>query len=70
MLKLRKVLLCDYIYYIFLIIVILLTIFRLNIKSIYSSPYTGIVTKIVKIDDRTTININNKVIASTISIFE
>ncbi len=65
MLKLRKILLCDYVYYIFLIIVILLTIFRLNkIDVSYNSPYTGIVTKVVKINDKTVINIDNKIIGN------
>ena len=66
MLRLRKALLCDYLYYIILIVVIILTIFRLNIvNTTYKSPYTGIITKIAKIDDKTTIHIDNKVVGTT-----
>ena len=64
MLKLRKILLCDILYYSILLIVIILTIFRLSIKITYSFPYTGIVTKVVKIDDKTTIYLDNKVIGN------
>ena len=45
-------------------IVIIITIFRLNIKSTYSNPYTGVVTKVVKISDKTTIYLDNKVIGN------
>ena len=65
MLKLRKLLLCNYLYIIILVLVILITIFRLNNTINYNSPYTGIVTKIVKIDDKTSIYINNKVIGTS-----
>ena len=65
MLRLRKILLCNYLYIIILVLVIIITIFRLNNTIIYNSPYIGIVTKIVKIDNKTTITINDKVIGTT-----
>ena len=64
MLRLRKILLCDNVFYIILIIVIILTIFRLNINDTYNYPYTGIVTKVVRNDDKTTIYLDNKVIGN------
>ena len=65
LLRLRKILLCNYLYIIILILVIVITIFRLNIITNYNSPYTGIVTKITKLEDKTSIYLNNKVICTT-----
>lgn len=65
LLRLRKILLCNYLYIIILILVIVITIFRLNIINNYNSPYTGIVTKITKLEDKTSIYLNNKVICTT-----
>ena len=64
MLKLRKILLYNYPYYILLTLVILITIIRLSIpkESIYNeniNKVTGIVTNI-KVTDKTTIYIKNK----------
>ena len=65
LLKLRKILLCDSLYYIFLGLVVITTIFRLCIiNNNYKIPYTGIVTKIVKNYDKTTICIDNKVVSN------
>ena len=63
MLKLRKILLCNYLYIIILIISIFLTIIRLNItkeKTIKDS-YTGIINKIVYKEKSTLIYIDNVV---------
>lgn len=65
LLRLRKILLCDYLYVIIILIVGIITIFRLNNTIIYNSPYIGIVTKIVRIDNKTSITINDKVIGTT-----
>ena len=65
MLKLRKILLCNYLYIIIIIIVGIITIVRLNTTITYHSPYTGVITKITKIDDKTSITINDKVIGTT-----
>ena len=65
LLRLRKILLCDILYYIIFIIVVIITLLRLFIVSDnYKSPYIGIVTKIVKISDKTTIYLDNKVIGN------
>ena len=65
MLRLRKILLCNYLYIIIIFIVGIITIFRLNKTITYNSPYTGTITKIVKIDNKTSITIDNKVIGTT-----
>lgn len=65
MLRLRKILLCNYLYIIIIFIVGIITIVRLNNKITYNSPYTGTITKIVKIDNKTSITINDKVIGTT-----
>lgn len=54
MLRLRKILLCDYVFYGILIVILGLTIFRINIKknSKYDLNTKIIVGKIVAIDDR------------------
>ena len=65
MLRLRKILLCNYLYIIIIIVVGIITIFRLNNTITYNSPYTGTITKIVKLDDKTSITIDNKVIGTT-----
>ena len=64
MLKLRKILLCNYPFYILLFIVVLTTIIRLSIPeySIYNestNKVTGIVTNI-KVTDKTTIYLKSK----------
>ena len=69
MLRLRKILLCDYLYYTFLLFSILYTIINISNppKSSYtekSNTFTGIVTKIIK-KEYTTIYIKNKEIVST-----
>ena len=64
LLRLRKILLCDILYYSILILVIIITVCRLNIKDAYNYPYTGIVTKVVRIDNKTTIYLDNKVIGN------
>ncbi len=69
MLRLRKILLCDYLYYTFLLFSILYTIINISNppKSSYtekSNTFTGIVTKIVKKEYKT-IYIKNKEIVST-----
>ena len=65
MLRLRKILLCNYLYIIIILIVGIITIVRLNNNITYNSPYTGTITKIVKLDDKTSITINDKVIGTT-----
>ena len=65
MFRLRKILLCNYLYIIIIIVVGIITIFRLNNTITYNSPYTGTITKIVKLDDKTSITIDNKVIGTT-----
>jgi len=69
LLRLRKILLCDYLYYTFLLFSILYTIINISNppKSSYtekSNTFTGIVTKIVKKEYKT-IYIKNKEIVST-----
>ena len=69
MLRLRKILLCDYIYYSILLFSILYTIINISNppKTSYtekSNTFTGIVTKIVK-KEYTTIYIKHKEIVST-----
>ena len=64
MLRLRKILLCNYLYYLLLIIVLLITIIRIELpnKSIYTNKSTkvvGIITKIIY-QDKTTIYLKNK----------
>ena len=65
MLRLRKILLCNYLYIIIIFIVGIITLIRLNNNITYNSPYTGTITKIVKLDDKTSITINDKVIGTT-----
>lgn len=65
MLKLRKILLLDYIFYIFTILIIILTIIRLTIKKesnykITNTEVEGIVTKISYIDEKVSIEIKAK----------
>ena len=65
MLRLRKILLCNYLYIIIIIVVGIITLIRLNNSIIYNSPYTGTITKITKLDNKTSITINDKVIGTT-----
>ena len=65
MLRLRKILLCNYLYIVIVLIVGIITLIRLNNNITYNSPYMGTVTKIVKIDDKTSITIDDKVIGTT-----
>ena len=70
MLKLRKILLCDFLYISIFVLVIIITIIRLNIPNKYNlndKSFTGIVDKIIIKNNKTTIYIKNKetVIAST-----
>ena len=65
MLRLRKILLCSYLYIIIILIVGIITIIRLNTTITYNSPYTGIITKITKLDKKTIITIDNNVIGTT-----
>ena len=64
MLKLRKILLCDYIYIILLIIVVLVSIIRLNIKpKLYydnTNIITGIITNIIQKDNKYSLTIKGK----------
>ena len=64
MLKLRKILLCDYIYIILLIIVVLISIIRLNIKpKLYydnTNIITGIITNIIQKDNKYSLTIKGK----------
>lgn len=65
MLRLRKILLLDYIFYIFTILIIILTIIRLTIKKesnykITNTEVEGIVTKISYIDEKVSIEIKAK----------
>ena len=64
MLKLRKLLLCDYLYIFLLIIVILISIIRLNIKpKLYynnTNKIIGIITNINQKDNKYTITIKGK----------
>ncbi|MBR5370068.1 MAG: ComEC/Rec2 family competence protein, partial [Bacilli bacterium] len=65
MLRLRKILLCNYLYIVIIFIVGIITLIRLNTTITYNSPYAGTITKIVKIDNKTSITIDNKVIGTT-----
>jgi len=65
LLKLRKILLCNFLYISIFIIVIILTIIRLNIPNTSKLKYntksfTGTVDKIIKKNNKTTIYIKNK----------
>ncbi len=65
MIKLRKILLCNYLYYIFLIIVLIISLFRINYKytSIYNSKMKAIDGTITSIDidsSKLNIRIHNK----------
>ncbi len=65
MLVFRKILLCNKLYIITLITVLLITIYRINIpkESLYNSSstsFTGIVTKIIKKEEYQTIYLKSK----------
>jgi competence protein ComEC len=65
LLRLRKILLCNFLYYIIFILVLLITIIRLVIPktSIYSEDNTyiiGIITKLVIKDDKALIYVKNR----------
>ena len=65
MLKLRKILLCDYFYYVLLILVILLTILRVNLKPnvLFDNKYyeiSGIIEKINIDGNKLVLNIKSK----------
>ena len=65
MLKLRKILLCDYIYYLIFIIVIIISTIKLTIpkKSIYTEQtkeVIGIITNIEEKDKQITLTIKAK----------
>ena len=72
MLRLRKALLCDWLYILILFLVLIITIIRLNIPNksnltAKTNTFTGIVTKIEKTDDKTKLYIeNNETIIGTI----
>ena len=65
MLRLRKILLCDYLYIVIIILVLLITIIRLSIpvKSNYtesSASFIGTIEKIIIKDNKVTIYLKNK----------
>ena len=63
MLRLRKILLCNYIYITIFILVLIITIIRLSIPNkshIKSNSFTGIITKIEIKEDKTNLYITNK----------
>ncbi len=65
MLRLRKILLCDYVYFIVTILVILITIYRLSIPVISnynesSTIFIGTINKIIVKNDKVTIYVKNK----------
>ncbi len=65
MLRLRKILLCDYVYFIVTILVILITIYRLSIPVISnynesSTTFIGTINKIIVKNDKVTIYVKNK----------
>ena len=65
MLVFRKILLCNKLYIITLITVLLITIYRINIPkeslyNSYSTSFTGIVTKIIKKEEYQTIYLKSK----------
>ena len=65
MLKLRKILLCNYLYYSVFLIVILISLIRLSLPKTTtytekSKNFQGIITKLSKKGDKLTINIKNK----------
>lgn len=65
MLRLRKILLLDYLYISITLLVLLITIFRLSIpiNSNYnesSTSFTGIITKIIIKEDKVTLYVKNK----------
>ena len=64
LIRLRKILLCNYLYYIFLILIILFSIFRINYtyKSIYSNQnkeVEGIIKELSIKNDKTNITITS-----------
>ena len=63
MLRLRKILLCNYIYITIFILVLIITIIRLSIPNkshIKGNSFTGIITKIEIKEDKTNLYITNK----------
>ena len=63
MLRLRKILLCNYIYITIFILVLIITIIRLSIPNkshIKDNSFTGIITKIEYKSDKTNLYITNK----------
>lgn len=65
MLKLRKLLLCNYFYYLFIVLVIIVSLIRLAFpkESNYhpsSTSFTGIITNLIIKDDKLTIYLQNK----------
>ena len=65
MLRLRKILLCDYVYFIVTVLAILITIYRLSIPVISnynesSTTFIGTINKIIVKNDKVTIYVKNK----------
>ena len=62
MLRLRKILLCDYLYIILLLLIIIISIPRLNnnYEKINSNEIIGIVTNISKEDNKVSLEIKSK----------
>ena len=65
LLRFRKILLCDKMYYFFFFLVFLLTIFRLSFPkessySLTNSSFTGIVERIQKTEHGVTLHLKNK----------
>ena len=63
MLRLRKILLCNYIYITIFILILIITIIRLSIPNkshIKGNSFTGIITKIEYKSDKTNLYITNK----------
>ena len=63
MLRLRKILLCNYIYITIFILILIITIIRLSIPNkshIKGNSFTGIITKIEIKEDKTNLYITNK----------
>lgn len=63
MLRLRKILLCNYLYIIIFILVLIVSLIRINIPNkshIKKNSFTGIITKIEKNSDKTSFYIKNK----------
>ena len=63
MLRLRKILLCDYLYISIFILVLIISLIRLNIpnkSNLKTNTFTGIITKIEYKSDKTNLYITNK----------